>query len=81
MPQIQLRTMFLLDEGGRITSTAEGGATSAPPVVLIGSASSSAWTARADVTSEPVAELNQIADGTAEARSSGPPPHAASTFR
>src|SRR6266849_1093643 len=59
--EIQLRTGFVLDEGGRIVSTREPQPTPGPLFTLVRSASSCAWAVRADVPKEVASELDRLA--------------------
>lgn len=60
-PDIQLRTMCVLDEHGRIRYTREPQPARGPLFMLIRSASSCAWAVRSDVPREPAAELGRLA--------------------
>jgi hypothetical protein len=58
-PEIQLRTMLVLDERGRAVSTVEP--KPAPLFMLMRSASSCAWAIRADLPEQLAAELERLA--------------------
>ena len=60
-PDLQLRTMFILDRHGRISSTREPQATAGPIFTLIRSASTSAWAIRADRPTELAGKLYCLA--------------------
>jgi hypothetical protein len=60
-PDIQLRTMFVLDDRGRIKSTREPEPTPGPLFTLIRSLSSRAWAVRADLSEALAAELDRLA--------------------
>ena len=60
-PDPQLRTMFILDRHGRISSTREPQATAGPIFTLIRSASTSAWAIRADMPTELAGKLDRLA--------------------
>lgn len=60
-PDLQLRTLYVLNSEGRITSTREPEPASPAPVfTVIRSASSCAWAVRADVPNDLAAELEGI---------------------
>lgn len=61
MPETQLRTLYVLDEHGRIKSTREPEPTPGPLFTLIRSVSSCAWAIRADVPRELAAKLDRLA--------------------
>lgn len=62
-PELQLRTLFVLDERGRIVSTREPNPARSPgPLfMLVRSASSCVWAVRADVAPEAAGELDRLA--------------------
>lgn len=61
-PDLQLRTLFVLNGEGRILSTREPEpASAAPAFTIIRSASGCAWAVRADVPDDLAAELDRIA--------------------
>ena len=60
-PDLQLATLFVLNEKGRITGTREPDPLRGPRFSLIRSASSCAWAVRADVTDEVAARVDSLA--------------------
>lgn len=66
-PELQLRTLYVLTEDGRIASTREPGERRPPLFALIRGRTSCAWGVRADVPDEVADELDRLA-------SSEPPP-------
>lgn len=62
-PDLQLRTLLVLDEWGRIVATREPepARNPGPLFILIRSASSCAWAVRADVSAHAAAELDRLA--------------------
>jgi hypothetical protein len=60
-PEVQLRTMFVLDGRGRIGPSPEPNVPTAPLFALIRSASACAWAVRADVREEVATEVERLA--------------------
>jgi hypothetical protein len=60
-PDVQLRTMFVLDGRGRIGSSNESNTPPAPLFALIRGVSSCAWAMRADVPETVAAEVERLA--------------------
>ena len=60
-PALQLRTMFILDDRGRITSTREPGGGRGPLFCVIRGVDTCAWAARADLPENVTDELESIA--------------------
>jgi RimJ/RimL family protein N-acetyltransferase len=60
-PEVQLRTMFVLDGRGRIGSSPEPSVPPAPLFALIRGVSSCAWAMRADVPETVAAEIERLA--------------------
>ena len=60
-PELQLRTLFVLNEKGRITGTREPDPLRGPRFSLIRSASSCAWAVRHDMTDEVAARVDSLA--------------------
>lgn len=60
-PDLHLKTLFVLDGQGRITSTREPGPSRGPLFFLVRSATSCAWAVRADVPQDVAGELDGLA--------------------
>jgi len=60
-PQLHLKTSFVLNAAGRITSTREPQPNAGPVFSLVRSASSCAWAVRSDIAEELADELNHLA--------------------
>jgi hypothetical protein len=76
-PFIDLRTLFVLDDAGRILSTREPGASPGPLFHLIRSRRACAWAAHAQVRPEVASELDRLAQQEPPARDfRGLPVHA-----
>ncbi|MEX0875521.1 MAG: GNAT family N-acetyltransferase [Actinomycetota bacterium] len=60
-PELQLRTLYVLDDAGRLTATREPGLHRPPAFALIRGTGSCAWGVRDDVAPEVAAELDHIA--------------------
>src|SRR5436189_1864608 len=60
-PQMQLQTLFVLDERGRVCSTREPRPTPAPAFVFVRGMAACAWAVRADVPERVADELDRLA--------------------
>jgi hypothetical protein len=60
-PEVQLRTMFVIDERGRIGSSPEPNVPPAPLFALIRGVSSCTWAMRVDVSENVAAEVERLA--------------------
>lgn len=60
-PDLQLRTLYVLDDLGRLVSTREPGAHRPPSFALIRGGGTLAWAVRNDIPAEIVAELDEFA--------------------
>jgi GNAT superfamily N-acetyltransferase len=60
-PDLHLKTAFILNSEGRITSTREPGATPGPLFSLVRNANCCAWAVRADVPKDLAIELDRLA--------------------
>ena len=60
-PELHLKTAFILNDQGRITSTREPGANRGPLFSLVRSASSCAWAVRVDLPNDLANELDRLA--------------------
>src|SRR3712207_390756 len=60
-PDLHLRTAFILNSEGRITSTREPGAQRGPLFALLRSATQCAWAVRADVPQDLARQLDRLA--------------------
>jgi len=60
-PELHLRTAFILNSEGRITSTREPGARRGPLFSLVRSSTSCAWAIRVDVPKDLASELDRLA--------------------
>lgn len=80
-PDLQLRTLYVLNGEGRILSTREPEPASPAPVfAIIRSASSCAWAVRADVPDDLAAELDNIAREESPASDLRDPPKYAERY-
>ncbi len=76
-PDLHLRTLFVLDDSGRITATREPGSASPPLFCLVRGATECVWAIRADVSDDIAAELDALAaDELPIADLREPPAHA-----
>lgn len=60
-PDLQLRTLFVLNDEGRIVSKREPGASRAPLFALIRSTTRCAWAVRSDIPQDLAGELDRLA--------------------
>src|SRR5262245_5179559 len=60
-PDLHLKTLFVLNRGGRILSTREPGGNRGPLFTLIRSAASCVWAVRADVPEDIGSEIDDLA--------------------
>src|SRR5881275_2191514 len=60
-PDLHLKTLFVLDDEGRILSTREPGASRGPLFSLVRGATSCAWAVRADVPIDLASEIDRLA--------------------
>jgi hypothetical protein len=60
-PHLHLRTLFVLNEEGRIVSTREPGTNRGPLLSIARSSTSCAWAVRADLPSDLAGELDRLA--------------------
>lgn len=80
-PDLQLRTLYVLNSEGRILSTREPEpASSAPLFTIIRSASSYAWAVRADVPVKVAAEIDRMARDEAPTEDLRDPPKYAERY-
>lgn len=76
-PDLQLRTLFVLNEAGRIVSTREPNPSSGPRFALIRTSTGCAWAAHVDVPSALAAQLEALARNEPPTRHyEGEPVHA-----
>jgi hypothetical protein len=76
-PDLHLRTLYVLDEHGRIGTTREPGPKPPPAFCLIRSAATCVWAVRADVPDSIAAEIDALAgDEPPAVDLRGPPVHA-----
>lgn len=79
-PDIHLRTLFVLDEHGRIRSTREPKPTLGPLFTLVRGTSSCVWAVREDVPADLAVELGRLAAEEQPLRNPQNPPLHADTY-
>jgi RimJ/RimL family protein N-acetyltransferase len=79
-PQLQLETLFVLDDEGRILSTRDPHPEPGPALSIIRDAHACAWAVNVDVPSEPTRELVALARTESPARAVTDPPRHADAY-
>ncbi len=73
-PQLQLKTLFILDDRGRIISTREPLSSPGPVFILIRGETTVEWAIRTDVADDVAGELNSLARQEVASTEWGQPP-------